>query len=75
MMHGFGVFGLLLMLLFWFGLILISVWIVRSLFRGDIKTGRNPSDGHETIKEILDKRYARGEIDRDQYEEMKKEIL
>ena len=74
-MHGFGVFGLLLMLLFWFGLILLSVWIVRSLFQGEIKTGRNTNDGHETIKEIPDKRYARGEIDRDQYEAMKKETL
>ena len=72
---GFGIFGVLIMLLFWIGLVLLSVWIGRSLFRGDNKTNRNTPEGNETIKEILDKRYARGEINREQYELMKKDII
>jgi putative membrane protein len=69
---GFGIFGLLFMLLFWVILILAAVWLVRALFGN----GRPRYSNHEpqSAREILDQRYARGEITREQYEMMKKDL-
>lgn len=71
---GFGGLGILLMVLFWVGLIALSTWVVKSIFQGTGNT-RNENGGSQTkAKEILDKRYARGEITREQYELMKQDI-
>jgi putative membrane protein len=54
------------MLAFWAGVVLLVVWGVRTLSRG----GR--SDGgadRENALQILKDRFARGEIDRDEFEE------
>jgi putative membrane protein len=50
------------------GVILLIVWIVR-------QTGRR-TGGHaeETALDILKKRYARGEITKEEYEKVKKDI-
>ena len=34
MMMGFGLLGLLLMILFWGGLIFVAIWLVKVLFSG-----------------------------------------
>lgn len=73
---GFGLVGLLFMLLFWGGLILLAVWLVRAIFSS--RTWRNSppssSSSSQTAQEILAQRYARGEITREQYEIMKQDI-
>jgi putative membrane protein len=71
---GFGLLGLLLMVLFWGGLILLAVLLVRALFRGNRGSFTAASGHTETPREILDQRYARGEITREQYELMKKDL-
>jgi putative membrane protein len=71
---GFGLFGLLFMILFWVGLIALAVWLVGTLFG---RNGRRvtPSGDHElSAREILDQRYARGELTREQYELMKQDL-
>jgi putative membrane protein len=71
---GFGLFGLLFMILFWVGLIALAVWLVGTLFG---RNGRRvPSSGdHElNAREILDRRYARGELTREQYDLMKQDL-
>lgn len=73
-MHGFGFFGVALMLLFWVGLIFLSVWLVKALFQEDSSSSRQNNGEGYTANEILDQRYARGEITREQYEIMKKDI-
>ena len=74
-MMGLGMgFGLLLMILFWGGLISLAVWLVRALFP---HTGRSPALAAGrglSAHEILDRRYARGEISREQYDLMKETI-
>lgn len=71
---GFGVFGLLLMLLFWGGLIALAVWLASALFpRGNRETSTS-TDQDLSAQQILDRRYVRGEITRDQYELMKQDI-
>ena len=65
---GFGILGML----FWLALfVLIVVLVWRLLERGD--RGGFPR-APETPLEILEKRYARGEIDRDTFERMKRDL-
>ena len=78
-MHGYGhefgwggmVFGGIMMLLFWGGLITLIIWAVKSIStRSNTRiNGLEPS-----AREILDRRYAQGEIDRDEYERMKEDL-
>lgn len=62
-MHGFG--GIF-MLLFWVLLIVIVVYLV--------KRGLSDSGGGESAEDILKKRYARGEISKEEFDRMKKDI-
>jgi putative membrane protein len=73
---GFGFIGLLLMLLFWGGLIFLAVWLVRVIFSSNSNNNSfSPrSSNGENALEILAQRYARGEITREQYEIMKQDI-
>lgn len=61
---GTGWFGVLLMiitmLLFWGGLITVAVLLLR-------RVGRQDTD-RDSAHRILDERFARGEIDEDEYE-------
>ena len=67
--NGFGFFGWLPMLLFWILLILGVVALLRYL-GGSGKTTEND----KTPLDILKERYARGEIDKKEFEEKKKDI-
>jgi len=72
---GFGLIGLLFMILFWGGLAFGAVWLVRALF--DNRQGPSqklPADRQPRARDILDQRYARGEITREQYELMKSDL-
>jgi putative membrane protein len=71
---GFGVVGWLLMLLLWGGLILLAVWLVSVLFPRNRRESALPADSDLNAREILDRRYARGELDREQYELMKRDL-
>ncbi len=62
---GFG-FGWIFMVLFWALLILGIIYFVKQLL-GSSKT----SSGMESAEEILKKRYAAGEILKDEYNEKK----
>jgi putative membrane protein len=72
----FGLVGLLFMLIFWGGLILLAVWLVRVIFSSN--SSNNPSaprsEQSSNALEILAQRYARGEITREQYEIMKRDL-
>jgi len=72
---GFGLIGLLFMLLFWGGLALGAVWLVRALFNNRQDSSQNfPADRQLRARDILDQRYARGEITREQYELIKSDL-
>lgn len=68
MMHGYGPgwAWMMLMPLVWLAFIALIVWAVIRLVRrpGD---GERGGQGRETPQEILDRRFARGEIDADEY--------
>jgi putative membrane protein len=56
-----GLFMLITMILFWGGLITVAVILVR-------RFGPHAAPHQDSAHRILDERFARGEIDRDEYE-------
>jgi putative membrane protein len=68
---GFGIFGLVLMVPFWCGLIALAVWLVRSLFPHTTQPPAPSRGSRSSARDILDRRYARGEINLEEYSLMK----
>ena len=66
---GHMIFGSLMMILFWGGVILAIVLVVRWLGGGAADKGT--PDGEKSSLDILNDRFARGEIDKEKYEERK----
>lgn len=73
-MHGYGWGGgMLLMAIFWVVLVVAILVVVRALWeRPAAREG--PGRHVETPLEILQRRYARGEIDRAEYEEKRRDL-
>ncbi|MCK5053602.1 MAG: SHOCT domain-containing protein [Anaerolineales bacterium] len=67
-------FGLLLMLLFWGILIAGAVWLVRAILTGGSNTGVSAKRNRVSAREVLDQRYAKGEITREQYQLMSEDV-
>ncbi len=65
---GMGLFGGVVMVLFWVAIILLVVWAVRGGF-----SSSRPSE-HESAVEILKRRYAAGEISQAEYEQARKAV-
>ncbi len=67
--------GFIWMLLFWSGLIVLAVWLIGVLFpTKPHPSSSNMSDTQVRARDILDQRYTRGELSREQYDEMCKTI-
>lgn len=76
---GFGGLGMIFMLIFWVAIIALAVWLLSNVFPKAVNNLSSPdgtrrSDLSESPLEILKQRYARGEINREQYETMKQDI-
>jgi putative membrane protein len=76
--HGWGVGGMMLggglaMLLFWAGAILLVVLLVRLL--GGFGPQESINRSRPTALEILQERYARGEIDKPEYDERRRTLM
>ena len=61
------------MVLFWGGLIALAVWLVRAMFNRAPQLPLFQGSG-DSAEQILDTRYARGEITKEQYELMKQDL-
>ena len=70
---GMGV-GLLLMLLFWGLLIAGAVWLAKAVFVGRDRPPGTPGRQDLSPREVLDQRYARGEIRREEYEQIRADL-
>jgi putative membrane protein len=68
---GYGLFGWLMMLLFWILIIVGAVLIIRWLVT---ETGSGGAAAGDTTVDILKRRYAKGEITKDQLEAMKRDL-
>jgi putative membrane protein len=60
--------GMLIMIIFWAGLIALITWIIVKL----VRSGQKPSSG--TALEIARIRYAKGEITKKEFEQLKKDL-
>jgi len=69
---GMGWFGGLLMILFWILVIVGVVFLVRWLMNAPQRDSSQKSPNRAL--EILKERYARGEIDKQEFEEKKKDL-
>ena len=74
MMYGFGMYGgwwligMGMMVLFWVVVILLVIWVVRSLLPRQMRSG------HAQALEILQQRYAAGEINAAEYEQARERL-
>lgn len=66
--YGGGGFGILFMLLFWIVIIGLLVWLLRQFF------GKSSSAPQDSALEIARRRYARGEIGKEEFEALKHEL-
>jgi putative membrane protein len=72
--YGMGWFGTIFMLIFWVlvivGLIFLIKWLIQS-------TKKEPESPHSSSRaiDILKERYAKGEINKEEFEEKKKDLL
>ncbi len=68
--------GGLMMVLFWGAIIALAVWFVQALSRRD--TGESQPGATappaRTALDIAKERYARGEISRDEFEQLKRDL-
>jgi putative membrane protein len=72
--YGMGWFGPIIMIAFWIavivGIVLLIRWLILSTRSVNQKTHHDDS-----ALEILKKRYAKGEINKDEFEEKKRDLL
>lgn len=68
---GHMIFGSLMMILFWGSIVLVIVLAVRWI-GGGFSQGSVPPAPHKTPLDILQERFARGEIDKEEFEERKR---
>jgi putative membrane protein len=64
-------FGGLLMLVFWGGIIALIVWGVKKL--AERSSGPETGQKHDPL-DIAKERYARGDISREEFEQIKKDL-
>lgn len=81
MMHGFGFggmgllggwIGLIFNLAIIIGIVILVVWAIKRFTSGSVNG--NQTLGNQAPREILQARYARGEITRDQYQQMLQDL-
>ncbi len=75
--YGYGMswYGHILMLIFWVAVIVGIIFLIRWLVVSSHAVGQGTSQGTDTALDILRKRYARGEINKEEFEEKKKDLM
>ena len=72
--YGMGWLWMIIMVVFWVAVIVGIIFLIRWLILST-KTQSHPGKYDESPLEILKKRYARGEIDKEEFEQRKKDLL
>ena len=73
MMGGFG--WMWLMPVFWILFLGLIIWAVVALVRGQSESRSSDSSKADSALEVLKKRYARGDINKKEYDEKKKDLV
>jgi putative membrane protein len=74
MMGEWGWFGGIFMVIFWVAVIIGIIFLIRWLMQST-SAGGHGARSEESAMEILKKRYARGEIDKKEFEQKKKDLV
>ncbi len=71
--YGMGWFGMIFMALFWVALIVGIIFLIRWLF---VSTGAkgHGATSEDSPLEILKRRYARGDINKEEFEQKKRDL-
>ena len=72
--YGIGWFGPLIMIAFWIAVIVGIVFLIRWLVISTRSTGQRTYH-EDSALEILKRRYARGEIGKEEFEEKKRDLM
>ena len=67
-----GILGVLVQLLFWGGLLAVIVWAVVQITANRQGGGTDARVGGDSAEEVLRQRFARGEIEAEEYEERRR---
>ncbi len=71
----FGFGGLLGMILFWVFVVILIAWVVRRPYHySGPSAGPNPQSSRSAL-DVLNERYAKGEINKQEYDQKKKDIM
>ena len=70
---GMGWFGMIFMLIFWVLVILGLVFLIRWLIQNTRKDAGTSNEGSKAL-DILKERYARGEIDKEEFEGKRRDL-
>lgn len=74
-MGAFGWVGMLMMMLFWFGLIALLIWGVAGILaRNQPHQNHQQGASEDRAKSILRERYARGEISEEEFIEAQRTL-
>jgi len=73
MMGGFG--GMGLMSVFWVLILGLIIWAVIALARGVSQPTGSDSGYSDSALNVLKRRYARGDVSKEEYEEKKRDLL
>jgi putative membrane protein len=69
--NGMGWFGGIFMVIFWIAVVIGIVFLIRWL----VQSTRGGAGSGESALEILKRRYAKGEINKKEFEQKKKDLL
>jgi putative membrane protein len=71
--YGMGWFGMILMGLFWIAIIVGIIFLIKWLFVSAGTKGHR-ADSEDSALEILKRRYARGEVNKEEFEQKKRDL-
>ena len=64
---GWGIFGVVMMVLFWVAVIVLVVWGIKQFTKEKTTTSKGALD-------IAKERYAKGEISKEEFEQIKRDL-
>jgi putative membrane protein len=67
---GYGGFGMIIWVIVLIAIVALVVWLVRSV----VPSGMHQPPRHSSGLDVLEERYARGEINRDEYLQKKRDL-
>jgi putative membrane protein len=71
---GYGIIGAIVSILFWVAIFFLIVMVFKSIGKHQDGTDAEESQDSDTALQILRERYAKGEITKRQFQDMKKDL-